>query len=167
MFCPHSREQSEALVFWLTNEITPPSPMATLAPGGPSHLARLETKQHVPCVKLALSRANRGTRVPAWHSLALLGTVGTRHGCHGGRTGSTRLSHLLVVNLTLGLHADGREWTRTRHRLALSLLRFRPAARPCALVQNRSPFGDMIGRHQLDQPSGEGDGGEHARSDRI
>jgi hypothetical protein len=44
-------------------EVCPtPPPMTIPAPGGPSHLARLETKRHVSCVKLALNRA-RGTPV--------------------------------------------------------------------------------------------------------
>jgi hypothetical protein len=46
---------------------------------GPSHFARLETKRHVSCVNLALSRANVALSVCQGRPP---GTVGTVPGCH-------------------------------------------------------------------------------------
>jgi hypothetical protein len=72
----HSEEQSESLVFWLTNEIHPhPSPWQLRLRGGPSDLATPGTKRHVACVQLAQSRAHVALGRLAWHSFGTVGTV--------------------------------------------------------------------------------------------
>ena len=68
----HGQEQSKSLIFWLTNEIAPNPSHGNSGAGGPQQPYDVWNKTTYCMRESGTMSRERGTRVPDWHSLALL-----------------------------------------------------------------------------------------------